>query len=191
MCAQSLKHQVNPCCCAQASAATSAASNTDHLGQTSLQVRSFQGSQPTRHATSKFEESDPLTRQSVEFASARPSWNVIPVAYCLPGSGCPKRIQSTHRLKLGGVGVREAQLGPCKLHDGELHAQADAQVRHLLRARIVRRRDLSLHPPAAKAACAHRTEAMDCMPQASPCLHCAPPRSCHCLPGCQSRLRSR
>ena len=55
-------------------------------------------------------------------------------------------------VELAGVGVGEAADGACKLDDRDLHTQADAEIGDIVRAGIVRGRDLALNAAVAEAA---------------------------------------
>jgi hypothetical protein len=64
--------------------------------------------------------------------------------------------QPDHRLgrlaELGGAGVRDAGEVPRRLDAGHLHAEADAEIRHVAGARKARGADLALRPALAEAA---------------------------------------
>src|SRR6266403_2244430 len=53
--------------------------------------------------------------------------------------------------ELGRVGALQAAHGPCELDHGTLHAEADAEVRHALLARVAYRLDLALDAAVAEA----------------------------------------
>jgi len=73
-----------------------------------------------------------------------------PVAVLPLGDQCHHRM-GCRGLELGAVGVREPRQMSRALDHCELHAKADAQVGHLVLARIANRRDLSLDPALAEA----------------------------------------